>query len=128
MIDAYADGLLSKQEFEPRIKKGKQRLMKLEREQKNQADEEMQRNNLKVIVGCMQEFSEKIEKGIKGLDWEAKRKIICAIVKQIEIDDDEVQIIYKLSPNNLPQNQKKESLLYCSRYNRHRRETAWPPE
>jgi site-specific DNA recombinase len=115
MIDAYADGLLSKQEFEPRIKKAKQRLTKLEGEQKNQADEEMQRNNLRLIIGCMQEFSEKIEKGIKGLDWEAKRKITCAIVKQIEIDEDEVKIIYRVSPNNLPQNLKKESLQYCSR-------------
>ena len=100
MIDAYADGLLTKEEFEPRIKKAKQRLSNLEQEQRDQADEQLQRTNLKVIIGCMQEFAEKIQNGLGTLEWDAKRKIICAIVKQIEVDEQEVRIVYRVRPNN----------------------------
>jgi len=86
MIDAYTDRLLTKEEFEPRIKKAKQRLAKLEQEQKDQADEQLQRANLKVIIECMQEFADKIQNGLTGLDWDAQRKIICAIVKYYDLD------------------------------------------
>jgi len=115
MIDAYADGLLTKEEFEPRIKKAKQRLAILEQEQKDQADEQLQRSNLKLIIGCMHEFADKIQNGLTGLDWDAKRKIICAIVKQIEVDEEEVHIVYRVGPNSFPQDLKQESLQYCSR-------------
>ena len=115
MIDAYADGLLTKEEFELRIKKAKQRLAMLEQEQKDQADEQLQRANLKVIIGCMQEFADKIQNGLIGLDWDAKRKIICAIVKQIEVDEEEVHIVYRVGPNSFSQDLKQESLQYCSR-------------
>ena len=63
----------------------------------------------------MQEFADKIQNGLIGLDWDAKRKIICAIVKQIEVDEEEVHIVYRVGPNSFSQDLKQESLQYCSR-------------
>ena len=40
LIDAYGDGLLDKSEFEPRIMAARERLSKLEEEQKRRTDEE----------------------------------------------------------------------------------------
>ena len=129
MIDAYADGLLTKEEFEPRIQKAKQRLSNLEQEQRDQADEQLQRTNLKVIIGCMQEFAEKIQNGLGTLEWDAKRKIICAIVKQIEVDEQEVRIVYRVRPNNFTQGSKQASLPHCSRrvYQGHRPNPVYQP-
>lgn len=71
---------------------------------------------MRLIFGCMQEFTEKINKSIMETDWDSKRKIICVLVKRIEIDENGVKVIYRASLTNLPQDPKpKKSFQYCSR-------------
>ena len=113
LIDSYAEGYVNKEEFEPRIRRARQRLARLEHEQKSKAEEEAQRNNLRMVIGCMQEFAETIKQGLKNVDPEGKRKIICALVKQIEVDERMIHITYRVSPKDLPKHLKKENLRNC---------------
>ena len=106
LIDAYGDGLLDKSEFEPRIVAARERLSKLEEEHKRVADEEHTEAGLRLVIGQLEEFARRVSDGLQGSDWLARREIIRALVKRVEIDDQEVRIVYRVSPSpfeNRPQ-------------------------
>ena len=60
LIDAYEDGLLSKEEFEPRIRNSKERLAKLETDAAAIAEEQAKREELRVVIGQLKEFSDRL--------------------------------------------------------------------
>ena len=98
LVDAYGDGLLEKSEFEPRILRARERLAKLEAEMKAQAAYETQEQDLKLIVGRMREFTDKVKVGLQECDWSTRREIIRALVKRIEVDKENVRVVYRISP------------------------------
>ncbi len=106
LIDAYGDGLLDKSEFEPRIVAARERLSKLEEEHKRRADEEHTEAELRLVIGQLEEFARQVSDGLQGSDWLTRREIIRALVKRVEIDDQEIRIVYRVSPSpfeNRPQ-------------------------
>ena len=113
LIDSYQDGLLEKEEFEPRIRKAKERLHNLEQELREQESKEEQLNSLQLIIGRMKEFSEKVTNGLREADWMTRREITRAIVKEIRIDEEEVKIVYKVSPDSPGKGPKTNSLQHC---------------
>jgi hypothetical protein len=98
LIDAYEEGLLDKKEFEPRIRSAKERLAKLESEARAEADEEAQEQDLRLVIGQLQEFAELVRSGLGKADWSTKREIIRALVKRVEVDKEEVRVVYRVSP------------------------------
>ena len=80
LVDAYEDGLLEKAEFEPRIRQSRERLAKLEAEAKKHADGESQRTELRLVIGHVQEFADRIKDGLGEADWITRREIIRALV------------------------------------------------
>jgi site-specific DNA recombinase len=98
LIDAYSEGLLEKGEFEPRIRGAKERLAKLEAEAQVQADAEAQKEELRLVIGHLQEFSERVKSSLAQADWSTRREIIRALVKRVEVDQKEVRMVYRVSP------------------------------
>jgi site-specific DNA recombinase len=98
LIDAYGEGLLDKGEFEPRIRSAKERLAKLEAEAKAQADADAQEQELRLVIGHLQEFAERVRSGLTEADWSARREILRALVKRVEVDQEEVRVVYRVSP------------------------------
>ena len=47
-------------------------------------------------------------------DWELRREIICALAKRIEIDDDSVNIVYKVNPGFFNKTLQKNNGQYCT--------------
>jgi len=99
LIDAYEDGLLSKIEFEPRVRVAKQRLTKLEAEAEAMKEHELQEQELRLVVGQFEEFAKHVLEGLQEPDWLTRREIIRALVKRIEIDRQHVRVIYKVGPS-----------------------------
>lgn len=97
-IDAYEEGLLSKEEFEPRIRTSKERLSRLESERTQLASQESEQRELRLLVKHFDDFSQQISVGLDKLDWTTKREVLRAFVKRVEIDRDNVRVIYKVSP------------------------------
>ena len=97
LIDAYSDGLLDKDEFEPKIRQLKERLARLEAEEKTLAQEEAQRAELRLVIGQLADFRRRLDQGLGEADWSTRRDIIRALVKQVEVSDEEVRIIYRVS-------------------------------
>jgi site-specific DNA recombinase len=98
LIDAYEEGLLHKGEFEPRIRSAKERLAKLEAEAQAQAQEETQEQELRLVIGHLQEFAERVRSGLADADWSTRREIIRALVKRVEVNKEEVRVVYRVSP------------------------------
>ena len=99
LIDAYGEGLLEKSEFEPRIGAARQRLSRLEEERVRKVAEESRESELRLVIGQLEEFARQVSEGLREPDWDDARKIIRALVKQVEIDEGEVRIVYRVSPS-----------------------------
>src|SRR5208282_696677 len=97
LIDAYSDGLLEKEEFEPKLRQTKERLARLQAEATKLADEEAQRTELRLVIGKLKEFAEQLERGLEKADWSTRREIIRTLVKQIEVKEDQIRIVYRVT-------------------------------
>lgn len=98
LIDGYAEGLLEKGEFEPRLAKMRERLAKLETEKKEIAEREAENRDLELVIGRIQEFADRVNDNLHRADWPMRREIIRALVKRVEIDENQVKIVYRISP------------------------------
>jgi site-specific DNA recombinase len=99
LIDAYGDGLLDKSEFEPRISAARERLAKLDAEYRQRISEAAQEADLRLVIGHLEEFARRVSQGLKEPDWDTRREVVRALVKQVEIDEQEVRIVYRVSPS-----------------------------
>src|SRR5262249_18591102 len=84
--------------FEPRIRGAKERLAKLEAEAQAEAEEEAQDQELRLVIGQLQEFAERVRSGLGKAGWSTRREIIRALVKRVEVDKEEVRVVYRVSP------------------------------
>jgi len=98
LIDAYENGWLDKAEFEPRIERVKQRL---DREQAALARQQLETTSdheLRLLIGQFDAFAQQINQGLENADFDTRRKLLRLLVQRIEIDHDEVRIVYKVEP------------------------------
>jgi len=98
LIDAYSDGLLDKSEFEPRITAARERLAKLEAEHQQRIGEAAQEAELRLVIGQLEEFARRVSQELQEPNWDTRREIVRALVKKVEIDEEEVRIVYRVSP------------------------------
>jgi hypothetical protein len=96
LIDADGEGLVDKEEFEPRIRQFKERLVRLEAQAREQAELESQEQQLGLVIGRLQDFAERVKEGLEQADWSTRRDIIRTLVKRIEVRGEEVRVVYGL--------------------------------
>ena len=98
LIDGYSEGLLEKEEFEPRLRAARERRARLQAEAQTLADAAARQADLRLVIGKLQEFAEGITSGLHEADGAMRREVIRALVKQIQIGHDEVRIVYRVPP------------------------------
>jgi site-specific DNA recombinase len=69
LIDSYAEGLIDKAEFEPRIARMRERLMQIEAQAQQITDEVSLERELTLILGRLDEFAARIKTGLHEADW-----------------------------------------------------------
>jgi site-specific DNA recombinase len=69
----------------------------LETEAAELANEEAQRAELRLVIGKLEEFTTRMQQGLEEADWNTRREIIRALVKQIELSDEQIRIVYRVS-------------------------------
>jgi hypothetical protein len=99
LIDAYEDGLLERSEFEPRLRRAKGRLEKLEAEAAALAAAAAEEHQLEAVLGQLQELTQRVSEGLQEASWATQREVIRALVKRVEVDTSEVRVIYKVPPH-----------------------------
>lgn len=97
LLDAYQEGLMSKQEFEPRLRQARQRLGQLDKEVTALAEAEAQRAACQEVLGQFQAFAERVQASLQSADLPTRMKIVRWLITRIEVDPEEIRIIYKVS-------------------------------
>jgi len=113
LIDSYAEGLIDKDEFEPRITRLRQRLARLEEQRQAGADEAALQTELQLIIGRLEDFATKVHSGLEAADWTSKRDRIRALVTRVEVARDDVNIVFRIDPYPGDPDPEKKSLQLC---------------
>jgi len=115
LIDSYAEGLIEKREFEPRIMQLRQRVTKLEEHAHQLADEAVLHADLQLIIGRLEDFAAKVKDGLEAADWTSQREMIRALVKRVEVDHDQVNVVFRVDQRPGDLSSGKKSLQDCRR-------------
>ena len=99
LIDGYAEGYLDHAEAEPRIRRFKERLQRLEAQAEQWRDQAQQHVQLQLVIGRLEEFSTKVTTGLEQFDWAGRRELIRTLVKRVEIDQDSVNVVFRVDEN-----------------------------
>ena len=113
LIDSYAEGLIEKQEFEPRITRLRQRIEHLEEQCQQLTDEAALEAELRLIIGRLEDFATKVHEGLEEIDWSRKREIIRALVKHVEVAHDQVHVVFRVDQRYGGPGPEKKSLQLC---------------
>jgi len=117
LIDSYSEGLINKAEFEPRITRMRERIKQLEEQQQQLRDEAGLEQELRLILGRLEDFTSRVKEGLHAADWSTRREIIRALVKRVEIDQEQVHVVFRVGPNtpSSPSDKNTQSLQHCRR-------------
>ncbi|MDH3601943.1 MAG: recombinase family protein [Candidatus Tectomicrobia bacterium] len=113
LIDSYAEGLIDKTEFEPRMSRLRHRIAHVEVQCQQLADEETLQQDLDLIIGSIEAFGQKVHQQLDDIEWGEQREIIRALVKRVEIGEDQVQVIFRVEPYLGETDPEKKSLQLC---------------
>jgi site-specific DNA recombinase len=102
LIDSYTDGLIDKQEFEPRVTRMRERLHQLEDQLQRLKEEAEVEEELRLILVRLETFATKVREGLHQADFQTRRDIIRALVKRVEVDEQHIRIVFRVSPTSLP--------------------------
>ncbi len=98
LVDAYQDGLLSREDFEPRIRQARQKLDRLKAEAETEAAQAVDRRELRLVIGRIEEFARRVHDGLGRADGALRREIVRALVNRVEVGETGVRIVYRVSP------------------------------
>jgi site-specific DNA recombinase len=115
LIDAYQDGLIDRVEFEPRLHHAQDRLNKLNEQIATLAAEQSRLHDFKLVVAQVETFAKMLEGSLEQADWSTKRQVIRTLVKQIEIGDEAVKIVYRIDSIPFVQAPEGGVLQHCRR-------------
>jgi len=115
LIDSYAEGLIEKSEFEPRVARLKERAAVLEAQTTDLAAQAAQESDLRLIIGHLEDFAGTFHDRLDQLDWATQRGIIRTLVKRVEIDQGQVNVVFRVGPGPLAAAPDPTSLPHCGR-------------
>ena len=98
LIDSYAEGFIDRQEFEPRVTRLRERLYHLEEQLQRLKEEAEGEEALRAILGRLETFAKKVKEGLHNADVQTRREIIRALVKRVEIDEQQIRVVFRVSP------------------------------
>jgi site-specific DNA recombinase len=96
LIDSYTQEYLSKEEFEPRIKTMRQHLKSIEKQESELAEQKSLKKELTLIGTNLEQFAFNIQAKLESIEWHTKRDVIRALVKRIEINPEEVNVVFRI--------------------------------
>ncbi|MFC6520160.1 hypothetical protein ACFQAT_10615 [Undibacterium arcticum] len=99
LIDSYADGMLDKADFDPKMRQLKVRL-----EQIDHQIQESRRNNagqseLFLVINRLEEFASAVHDRLDTIDFVMKREVILGLVKRVEIHKEEILVVFRVDPD-----------------------------
>ncbi len=112
LIDSYTEGFIKKQEFEPRISRLRQRLTDLEDRAQQIKSELTRKAELRLVITRLEDFATQVKDDLAEADWLTKRELIRTLVKRVEIGKEEVNIIFRVTPDPFDSSPERGSLQH----------------
>ena len=115
LIDSYAEGVIDKTECDPRMKRMRERIRQREEHVQQIKDQEGLEQELQSIIGRVETCATKVNQGLRTADWLTRREIIRTLVKRVEMHQEKVIVILRISPNtpSNPSDTHIQSLQHC---------------
>ena len=101
LIDSYAEGLIDKQEFEPRVTQMRARLQHLEAQMQYLKAEGEMEEELRLIMGRLETFAAQVHNGLQQADFHTRREIMRSLVKRVEVDQQHIRVVFRVSPPSM---------------------------
>jgi site-specific DNA recombinase len=98
LIDSYADGLIDKEDFEPKIGQLKIKLQQLECQIEECKQHDVTQFELFLVISRLEEFAKTVNDRLDSIDFHTRREIIRALVKRVEIHKEEVVVVFRIEP------------------------------
>src|SRR4051812_31951329 len=98
LIDSYAEEVISKAEFEPRLASLRRRVAKLETEAMVLQDAAEQERSLQLVIGKFETFAALVRDRLEDADWDTRRELIRTLVQRIEIDGQHIRVVFRVAP------------------------------
>jgi site-specific DNA recombinase len=114
LIDSYAEGFIDKTEFEPRVTQMRTRIAALETQIAQATTEMTRQQELRLIIGRLEDFATQVKAGLEQMDWQNRREIIRTLVKRVEIDQDQVNVVFRVEPHSPLPDPGKDCLQHCT--------------
>jgi site-specific DNA recombinase len=73
----------------------------------------VQQRELRLLIGQLEEFVTKVQRNLATADWAMKREIIRALVRRVEIDKQEVTVVFRVGPDPHRHPPEKKSSQHC---------------
>ena len=118
LIDSYTEGFIEKGEFEPRIRRLRERLSELEQQAHQIADEVALQAEMRLVITRLEEFAARVKDGLTEADWSMRRELIRTLVERVEVGKEDVNVVFRIPPETVPLSGEKKSLQLCRKSKR----------
>ena len=96
LLDAYTAGFVDAKDFEPRMRRLKERQAKLEADLRTVTEQAQQEEELRVAFRHVEDFAAQMRAGLSTAPQEQKRTILRALLKRVEVDKDTLRLVYRV--------------------------------
>ena len=86
LIDAYADGVVDRNEFEPRLERARKRLSDLQTKLDAVQSQTREQAVLREALACLDSFSETMTNNLDQADWTTRREILRTLIERVVIE------------------------------------------
>ena len=115
LIDSYAEAFIDKDEFEPRIARLRQRLTTLDAQARQIADAVAAQQELRLVIGRLEDFAVQVSSGLDTADWSTRRAIIRTLISRVEVHREEVNVVFRVPPNPFVGSPSAGVMQHCGR-------------
>ena len=113
LIDAYSDGVISREEFNPRIERARAQLKQREESLAQARVEDAEREALQESLQCLESFTSQIAGGLDNADWNTRREILRTAIDHVQVEPEHIRINYRINfPLFLNRKGNSKSLLF----------------
>lgn len=118
LLDAFADGLIEKADLEPRSERIRAEIKSLAERVEERKDDRDAAAELRLVVARVESFAERIGEGLDDATWEQKREILRLLVKEVEVDETKIRVVYRVNPGPGGPSPQRGSFRHCGRRGR----------
>jgi site-specific DNA recombinase len=112
LIDIHTDGLIDRNEFEPRLERARRRHAELESKLESLHSQTQQRTALREALACVDSFSSAVSANLDQADWATRREILRTLIDRIILEPTQVRIVYRINSPLFAKSASKDRILH----------------